>query len=88
MRTRAERRKNDYKKAVRKKNISECCGLKNLICYDNIHQYSKNKIHNSCPACSRKTNNRGRYGERRVYLRADNARINSMRCEIDEYRIM
>ena len=28
--------------------------------YDNLHQYSKNKIHCSCPMCSAKTRNKGR----------------------------
>ena len=28
--------------------------------YDNLHQYSKNKIHCFCPACQRKTRNKGR----------------------------
>lgn len=28
--------------------------------YDNLHQYSKNKIHCSCPMCSTKTNSRGK----------------------------
>lgn len=27
--------------------------------YDNLHQYSKNKIHCSCPMCSAKTRNKG-----------------------------
>ena len=27
--------------------------------YDNLHQYSKNKIHCSCPICSTKTRNKG-----------------------------
>ena len=27
--------------------------------YDNLHQYSKNKIHCSCPACQTKTRNKG-----------------------------
>ena len=27
--------------------------------YDNLHQYSKNKIHCSCPCCSTKTRNKG-----------------------------
>ena len=27
--------------------------------YDNLHQYSKNKIHCSCPMCSAKTKNKG-----------------------------
>lgn len=28
--------------------------------YDNLHQYSKNKIHCSCSMCSTKTRNKGR----------------------------
>ena len=28
--------------------------------YNNLHQYSKNKIHCSCPLCSIKTRNKGR----------------------------
>ncbi len=28
--------------------------------YDNLHQYSKNKIHCSCPTCSAKTRNKGK----------------------------
>lgn len=28
--------------------------------YDNLHQYSKNKIHCSCPECSAKTRNKGK----------------------------
>ena len=28
--------------------------------YKNLHQYSKNKIHCSCPICSAKTNNKNR----------------------------
>ena len=27
--------------------------------YDNLHQYSKNKIHCSCPYCNTKTRNKG-----------------------------
>ena len=32
-------------------------GPKNM--YKNLHQYSKNKIHCSCPMCSAKTRNKG-----------------------------
>lgn len=28
--------------------------------YDNLHQYSKNKIHCSCPLCAAKTRNKGK----------------------------
>ena len=54
MRNSALKRHNDWKKAVRKKNI--CEHIYGLEYYDNLHQYSKNKIHCSCPICSGKTN--------------------------------
>lgn len=54
MRETAEKRHNDWKKAIRKRNLYPDY-------YDNLHQYSKNKIHCSCPMCSRKTRNKGKY---------------------------
>ena len=48
MRNRAEKRHNDWKKAIRKKKIINAYGWDY---YDNLHQYSKNKIHCSCPLC-------------------------------------
>ena len=35
----------------------ELCG--DVDYYDNLHQYSKNKIHCSCSLCSSKTRNKG-----------------------------
>ena len=52
MRNRAEKRHNDWKKAIRKKKIINAYGQDY---YDNLHQYSKNKIHCSCPFCRAKT---------------------------------
>lgn len=52
MRTVAEKRHNDWKKAIRKKKIINAYGWDY---YDNLHQYSKNKIHCSCPFCRAKT---------------------------------
>lgn len=46
---RAKKRKVDYKKAVRKKKIDD--SKTNFPLYNNLHQYSKNKIHCSCPLC-------------------------------------
>ena len=62
MRTRAERRHNDKKKALRKRYITQVKyhSIYDSEYYDNLHQYSKNKIHCSCPMCTQKTNNRGR----------------------------
>lgn len=47
---RGKRRKLNITKALRKKKIAEEFG--HIIYYDNLHQYSKNKIHCSCPMCS------------------------------------
>ena len=46
MRNRAYRRKKSWSKALRKKNI--CRKYYGWEYYDNLHQYSKNKIHCSC----------------------------------------
>lgn len=56
-RTRAERRHNDIRKAIRKRNIAKEVypSESNWEYYDNLHQYSKNKIHCSCYLCSYKT---------------------------------
>lgn len=66
-RTRAERRHTDWAKAIRKKRLSDST-IGNLYLdgsepvqsyYDNLHQYSKNKIHCSCGMCRAKTKNKG-----------------------------
>lgn len=46
--------------------------------YDNLHQYSKNKIHCSCPMCQRKTRNKGRR-DRKNYARALNYKTTDLR---------
>ena len=52
--------------------------------YNNLHQYSKNKVHCSCPDCSPKTRNKGR---RRYkdgnYSRSLNYRLSDLRKWID-----
>ena len=60
MRNMAEKRHNDWIKAKRKRKISQ--EVYGTDWYDNLHQYSDNKIHCSCGMCARyrKTNNRGR----------------------------
>ena len=51
----AERRDFSKRKAKRKQYIAE--HIYGWEWYNNLHQYSKNKIHCSCPCCSAKTNN-------------------------------
>jgi hypothetical protein len=79
MRTRAERRKNDYNKAIKKKNIAE--HNYGSSWYDNLHQYSKNKIHCSCPLCSAKTS---KYGNTPNYKHSDELKIYSMNSKLAE----
>lgn len=47
-RARGSRRKTDYKKACRKQAIAQ---HQDIAWYDNLHQYSKNKVHCSCRLC-------------------------------------
>lgn len=60
MRNRAERRHYDWIKAIRKKKLSDAW-LEGHHYYNNLHEYSKNKIHCSCAICSNKTDNKGRH---------------------------
>lgn len=60
MRTRAERRHNDWQKAIRKRNIVKDVWNDGEELYDNLHQYSKNKVHCSCRLCSCKSKNKGK----------------------------
>lgn len=48
---RGDRRKIAYKKAKRKARIDLARSCDGLPLYDNLHQYSKNKIHCSCRLC-------------------------------------
>ena len=88
MRTKAEKRHNDWKKAIRKKKIINAYGWDY---YDNLHQYSKNKIHCSCGMCSRyrKTNNRGRkrkipgnYAPSKNWSESDRRRLDEMEDQL------
>ena len=51
MRNTAEKRHNDWKKAIRKRKIVEEVYQWPEGWYDNLHQYSKNKVFCSCPMC-------------------------------------
>lgn len=51
------------RKALRKRRLAReiyrSWGNSEWEYYDNLHQFSKNKIHCSCPCCSTKTRNKG-----------------------------
>lgn len=50
--------------------------------YDNLHQYSKNKIHCSCPICSAKTRNKGKRRKIKPYAPSINYRRMDMRRQM------
>ena len=63
--TGGENRRISIIKALRKRRIdrevySYWYGDRDYGFYNNLHQYSKNKIHCSCSMCSAKTKNKGR----------------------------
>ena len=83
MRTHAEKRHNDWKKAIRKKKIINAYGWDY---YDNLHQYSKNKIHCSCPLCRSKTSKKKQIlvGKKNWSI-ADKKRIDEMQNQQEEF---
>ena len=82
-RSRAYNRDVSKRKALRKKRITEEVYYdgKEHPYYNNLHQYSKNKIHCSCPMCSPKTRNKGRRN-RKNYQRALNYKISELKRQI------
>ncbi len=79
----AARRYNNYVKAIRKKHLSEVIYYrgKEYPYYNNLHQYSKNKIHCSCPMCQRKTRNKGRR-DRKNYARSINYKYSDLKKQL------
>ena len=76
------------RKALRKKKIAE--QIYDVDYYDNLHQYSKNKIHCSCPLCSQKTKNKGKrkkgnYNRTLNYKASDYKKIERLENEREEY---
>ena len=64
--SRAYNRKVSIRKALRKKRIAEEI---TSMTYDNLHQYSKNKVHCSCPMCNEKTNVKGAHNYKHSELK-------------------
>ena len=83
---RAERRHKNFSKALRKQEI--CRHAYGFPYYDNLHEYSKNKIHCSCPLCRSKTNNKT---HKHVWFPAmnwsmmDRRRLDEMADQVEEY---
>lgn len=84
----AERRKNDWHHALRKKHRSAYY-CQDQAWYQNLHQYSKGKIHCSCPMCASKT--RGKIvkkmcGPGENWSERDRRRMDSMEESVREYQ--
>jgi len=75
MRNRAEKRHNDWKKAIRKRKIVEEVYQWPEGWYDNLHQYSKNKVHCSCHVCRGWT----KHGENNI---SDRRKLEEMKEQI------
>lgn len=77
-RDRGEKRKIDFTHALRKKKKAEIIDRNNDCHYfDNLHQYSKNKIHCSCPYCSAKTSKNG-------YTNTDKKKLLNLEEQLNE----
>ena len=87
-RTKEYNRYKMFSKALRKRNISN--RVYGFDVYENLHQYSKNKIHCSCPYCSEKTKNKGHrrqkgnYNRSVNYKHSDKIKIDKLNNQINE----
>lgn len=82
-RNRAWRRKKNFSKGRRKKHIA--MAVYRNWWYEHDGQYIKGKIHCSCPCCSPKTNNRGRYGVSVNLKHSDKQKVDSMCSQVSDY---
>jgi hypothetical protein len=83
--TRAERRHKDFQKAIRKKKITNTWNDGNDY-YKGLHQFSKNKIHCSCPLCATKTRGKTakKQGSAENWSIKDKKRIEDMKEQEEE----
>ena len=88
MRSMAEKRHNDFRKAIRKFKIDRetmPTGWTHYM-YDNLHQYSKNKIHCSCPFCRAKTAKRKNpWSGGKNWSPSDRRKLDGMNYEEETY---
>jgi hypothetical protein len=95
-RTRDYTRKMMFKKAIRKKRLAETHSWnRDFPYYNNLHEYSKNKIHYSCPLCQPKTRNKGHrrcvhknHSPAINYKASDQRKIDSCTDSINEFYLI
>ncbi len=81
---RGDRRKQDFHKAVSKRNKDKGIKYIGSLWYDNLHQYSKNKIHCSCLMCAFNGKRHGRVVFKSV-SHSDMMRLEDMKEQIRDY---
>lgn len=83
---RGERRKINFLHAVRKKKIDRQYPLGDKYpMYNNLHQYSKNKIHCSCPDCRGRSTGHGDNSIEQLKI-SEQRKIQSMENQLNEER--
>lgn len=83
---RGERRKINFLHAVRKKKIDRQYPLGDKYpMYNNLHQYSKNKIHCSCPDCRGRSTGHGDNSIEQLKI-SEKRKIQSMENQLNEER--
>ena len=81
---RGERRKINFLHAVRKKKIDRQYPLGDKYpMYNNLHQYSKNKIHCSCPDCRGRSTGHGDNSIEQLKI-SEQRKIQSIKNQIEE----
>lgn len=83
---RGERRKKNYTKAVRKQKIAKAIYAGTAPWYNNLHQYSKNKIHCSCPRCAFNARYHGRVVRKELPY-SEMLRAASLNDRLKEYEL-
>lgn len=83
---RAYTRAKDWSKAIRKYNIDRSKAGRDIPMYDNLHQFSFNKIHCDCRLCRRKTNPKDKSGSGPVmnWSPADQRKLDDMELQLGE----
>ncbi len=83
---RGNRRKQDFHKAISKRKTDN--NVRNIGClwYNNLHQYSKNKIHCSCPMCAFNYKKHGQAVYKRESIsHGDMMRLEDIKEQIRDY---
>ena len=96
-RSRPWRRYKNYTKARRKYELDKELSYmgvdfatgeqRKYLYYKHLHEYSKNKIHCSCPMCSAKTRNKGSrksWAPALNYKPSDRRRVDSMKNQMED----